>query len=188
MSDIYTPEDLVLEKKKLRLNVDNNIHLQVLGVEDVSDTYVRWMNDYEIVKYTEQRFSKHTDENVRRYVEEKFGSETDVLFGIFFDNKHIGNIKLGPIKWEHAKAEVSYLIGEKNYWGRGIATSAVKKVVDFGFKKLNLKKINAGYYSTNIGSEHVLERCDFLIEGTRKNDVVSEGERIDWVLVGLSHP
>jgi ribosomal-protein-alanine N-acetyltransferase len=145
------------------------------------------MNDYEVVKFTEQRFRKHTDEDIRRFVEEILGSETDILFGIFFDDKHIGNIKLGPINWEHANAGVSYFIGEKNYWSRGIATSIVKTVVDFGFKKLNLEKINAGYYSTNLGSAVVLERCGFLIEGTRKNNFVSQGERIDGILVGLSY-
>jgi ribosomal-protein-alanine N-acetyltransferase len=94
---------------------------------------------------------------------------------------------LGPINWEHANAGVSYFIGEKNYWSRGIATSIVKTVVDFGFKKLNSEKINSGYYSTNLGSAVVLERCGFLIEGTRKNNFVSQGERIDGILVGLSY-
>jgi len=35
------------------------------------------------VKFTEQRFRKHTDEDIRRFVEEILGSETDILFGIF---------------------------------------------------------------------------------------------------------
>jgi len=35
------------------------------------------------VKFTEQRFRKHTDEDICRFVEEILGSETDILFGIF---------------------------------------------------------------------------------------------------------
>tara|TARA_B110000503_G_C6813213_1_gene275829 strand:- start:224 stop:481 length:258 start_codon:yes stop_codon:yes gene_type:complete len=82
---------------------------------DVTEKYVAWLNDYEVVKYTGQKYFEHFFSNVCDFVEQKYNSENDLLFGIFSNDTHIENIKLGPIRWEHKSAEVSYFIGDKNY-------------------------------------------------------------------------
>ena len=81
-------------------------------------------------------------------------------------------------------AEVSYFIGEKTFWGKGIASKCVETVVHFALKELGLKKINAGYYENNIGSAKVLEKCGFIVEGNKISDVIFEDKRINSVLVG----
>jgi len=70
-------------------------------------------------------------------VEEKYKSNNDLLFGIFFDSYHIGNIKLGPIDFIHKVSDVSYFIGEKEYWGKGIATLIIKILFKLPLTKLN---------------------------------------------------
>ena len=47
-------------------------------------------------------------------------------FAIKTTDKHIGNIKLGPINWIHRYGDISLLIGDKDYWGKGIATEAIR--------------------------------------------------------------
>ena len=106
------------------------------------------------------------------------------MFGIYYEEKHIGNIKLGPIKWAHKSADVSYFIGNKEYWDKGIATSVVSKVLDFGVKDLDLEKINAGYTERNLGSAKVLKKCGFEIEGKLLRNSILEGERVNDILVG----
>ena len=186
MDNIFTKENIVNKKKCLKLFVNNNCNLKVLNINNFGVDYLGWLNDYEIVRYTDQRFVNHSLDDIKLFVEEKSNSKSDILFGIFFDDKHIGNIKLGSIKWEHNRAELSYFIGNKNYWGQGIASSVIKKVINFGFRELNLKKINAGYYSSNLGSAKVLNNCGFLIEGIRKKDIIYEDKRIDLILVGIT--
>lgn len=172
-------------KKELNLDIDDTYHIRTLSIEDICDDYINWMNDSEVVKYTEQRFYKHSLKDIQKFVEDKINSPADILFGVFCEGFHIGNIKLGPINWMHENAEVSYLIGNKKFWGRGIATSVVKTVVDFGFNELDLKKINAGYYEDNAGSAKVLKKCGFIVEGVRKKDVILESKRVSAILVGL---
>lgn len=177
-------KDLFEKENDFALVVSDSCQLRILSVDDVSDEYVAWMNDYEVVKYTEQRFSPHSREDVKTFVAEKFRSPSDILFGIFFENQHIGNIKLGPINWKHETGEVSYFIGNKDFWGKGLATSVVRSVVEFALDRLDLKKINAGYYENNVGSARVLEKCGFLVEGVRKKNVIFEGERVSLIIVG----
>lgn len=172
-------------KIHLRLEINSNCYLQILTPEDVSSEYIRWLNDYEISKYTEQRFETHNHETVAKFVAQKYQSSSDFLFGIFFNEEHIGNIKLGPIKWLHRSAEISYIIGRREYWGKGTATSSVTRVVQFGKNKLKLEKFTAGYYENNIASAKVLAKCGFKPEGGKRSEVIFEGRRINLILVGL---
>ena len=171
-------------EKNIKIKVNEQICLRVLRLHDVSECYVEWLNDYEVTKFTEQRYFRHTVESTQTFVRQKDNSEGDLLFGIFFGGRHIGNIKLGPIRFEHMSAKVSYFIGEKKFWGKGIASKCVETVVHFAVKELGLKKINAVYYENNIGSTKVLEKCGFVVEGNKISDVIFENKRIGSVLVG----
>ena len=173
-----------LAKKNIKIKADKKIFLRVLNLNDVSKSYIKWLNDYEVTKFTEQKYFRHTFESTKTFVSQKFESETDLLFGIFFDGTHIGNIKLGPIKFEHMSAEVSYFIGEREFWGKGIASKSVETIVAFAITELSLKKISAGYYENNIGSAKVFKKCGFIIEGTKVSEVIFENNRINQVLVG----
>jgi len=70
-------------KIHLRLEINSNCYLQILTPEDVSSEYIRWLNDYEISKYTEQRFETHNHETVAKFVAQKYQSSSDFLFGIY---------------------------------------------------------------------------------------------------------
>lgn len=172
--------------KNTKIIVDKNFYLKTLKADNVSKDYVKWLNDYEVSKYTEQKYIKHNLKNVELYVTKMASSDSHLLFGIFVNQLHIGNVKLGPIKWEHKSADISYFIGDKKYWGKGLATKSVKNVVKFAIEKLGIEKINAGYYEVNKSSEKVLKKCGFEIEGIKKKEILFEGKRINKVLVGFS--
>lgn len=171
-------------KKDVFIKIDETSFIKVLNKADVTENYVMWLNDYEVTKFTEQKYFEHSLKRVEDFVIQKYDSNCDLLFGIFYNDEHIGNIKLGPIKWEHKSAEVSFFIGNKDFWGKGIASKVVKKVVEYAVEVLLLEKINAGYYDLNISSAKVFERCGFAVEGTRVSDVIFEDERINSILVG----
>lgn len=175
-------------QKKIEIKIDDQIYLRTLFASDVTQDYVGWLNDYEVTKYTEQKNFKHSHSSTLEFVEQKVLSKKDILFGIFFKSRHIGNIKLGPINWFHSSAEVSFFIGDKNFWGYGIASKCVKSLVNYAVGDLNLKKINAGYYQENLGSAKVFKKCGFSIEGIQAKNILFEGKRISLVLVGYVAP
>ena len=148
--------------------------------KDISRKYQNWMNDPEVHKYTEQKYNKHSLINIRKFVREKNKSKNEFLYGIFLKrnnlNAHIGNIKLGPIKFIHRTADISYFIGEKELWGKGYTTLAIKEIIKIA-KKMGLKKLKAGLYEMNIGSKKVLEKNNFKLEGKFKSEIVYKGKR-----------
>ena len=150
--------------------------------KDISNKYQNWMNDFEVHKYTEQKYIKHSLADIRNFVREKNKSKNEFIYGIFLKknnlNIHIGNIKLGPINFIHKYAEISYFIGEKELWGKGYATLAIKEIIKIA-KKKGIKKLKAGLYETNIGSKKVLIKNGFKIEGKFKSEIIYKGKRFN---------
>lgn len=66
--------------------------------------------------------------------------------------------------------EIGYWLGEP-FWGKGIATEAVKLIVDYGFKNLDINRIWAGVFAYNAGSKRVLEKNGFEPEAVLKKAV-----------------
>ena len=162
------------------------IYLKELNKKNVTNSYVSWMNDLEVQQYTEQKYKKHTINDVLKFVEEKKKSKNEFLYGIFLkkNNEHIGNIKLGPINRMHKHADISYFIGNKKMWGRGYATKAIKKIISIA-KKKNIKKLQAGCYEINKESIKILLKNKFKLEGILKKQIVFKNKRYDSFLFGL---
>lgn len=173
-------------KKKVKITGDR-IYLRTITISDVNKNYLQWMNDKEIVKYLESRFTNYSMEDLIDYVI-KTTSNSDILFLAIIskeENKHIGNIKLGPINRMHLFANMGIIIGEKNYWGKGYATEAIKIVVDYAFNKLNLHKITAGVYVENTRSKKVFLKAGFKKEGILKKHYFYNGKYIDAIILGV---
>ena len=173
-----------MNKKDLKLTISKSLHLKILSVNDITSSYIDWLNDYEIVKFTEQRHFRHNLNRVKQFVRDKYNSPKDFLFGIFNEGEHIGNIKLGEVNIYHQTSELSYFIGKKDFWHKGVATRCVKRIVKFGFEQVGLKKITAGYYEINKASQKVLEKSGFEYEGTRISDRLFEGKRVNYINMG----
>lgn len=166
------------------LMLDDTLSLQIINKDNISPAYIRWMNDPEVVKYTEQRFVRTSETDIKSYLQKIEDSPADILFGIYQKSSHIGTVKLGAINIWHKTAALSYLIGEKDQWGKGIASRAISEMTEIGFSVLGLDKIIAGVYANNAASARVLEKNNFELEGIRKSQFIFENDRIDALLYG----
>ena len=153
--------------------------LKPVNVNDITSAYINWLNDAEIMQHTEQQFRTTNLEDVSDYVALMAQSKTDLFYGLFYEGTHIGSIKLGKINPDHKTADLSYIIGDKSFWGMGIASKMIKKMVSLAFERLELEKIVAGVYATNLASIRVLEKNRFVCEGKQRNQFIFRGQRID---------
>tara|TARA_B100000989_G_scaffold167138_1_gene124995 strand:+ start:7548 stop:8144 length:597 start_codon:yes stop_codon:yes gene_type:complete len=166
-------------KRKIEISCNKNIVVRLLKQSMVSTTYVSWMNDYDVVKFTNQKNLKHTFNSVKFYVKEKLESEDELLLGFFSNNLHIGNIKIGPINFYNRNTQISYIVGNKNFWGTGIATSVISYIVNYCFESLDLHKVSALTYSNNIASQKVLIKNNFIKEAIIKKQLFFENKFVD---------
>ena len=96
------------------------LKLSPVHVEDATDTYLSWLNDVEINKFLETRWTAQTHESNLAHIKKIRNSPTEVLLKhvVLKDSTHIGNIKIGPIDVNNKSVELSYFIGAKSYWGK----------------------------------------------------------------------
>jgi len=162
------------------------IKLERLDIHHISDDYLNWMNDYEVVKYTESRHIVHTMESLKAFISQANNAFNYCLAIVDISSgKHIGNIKIGNIHPIYKYADVGLIIGNKDFYGKGIATEAIKLCVDFAFKQLKLHRLSAGIYDVNIGSIKAFEKAGFVREGCEKEKYLFEGKRIDSYIYGI---
>lgn len=93
------------------------------------------------------------------------------LFKIIFKNKFVGMITINYEKTKHSW-NLAYFIFKK-YWGFGIATLAVKKILSFA-KKKGIRKINAETFQDNFASSRVLEKNKFKKVNENKKEIFWE--------------
>lgn len=173
-------------KSGMPVNIDCNLSLRVMTKKDITEAYVAWLNDDEVVQFTEQRFHLTSAADVIAFIDKMALDPTQLMYGIFFDDQHIGNIKLGSINSQHRTADLSYLIGARKWWGKGIATLAIATITEIGFQQIGLIKICAGVYENNIASSKVLVKNGYSLEGRRKGQYVFKNSRIDALLYAKS--
>lgn len=163
------------------------IYLRRIVVPDINERYLSWMRDPRVYEFLESRFEKWTVRKLKDYVK-RVSADPDYLFMAIISkkgNRHIGNIKLGPINRHHRSAEIGIIIGDKLFWGKGCATEAIRLITAHAFKKLKLHKLTAGAYANNMGSVKAFKRAGFSIEGIRKKHYLHRGKYVDGVLLGI---
>ena len=86
-------------------------------------------------------------------------------FAIVYEDQFAGIISLVEQPDVYQKSwEIGYWLGAP-FWGRGIATQAVKLICQYGFEQLDCNRIFTGVFAYNLASMKVLEKCGFSKEG-----------------------
>jgi ribosomal-protein-alanine N-acetyltransferase len=164
----------------------DGVSLFLLTPDLVGDAYVGWLNDPVVNRYLESRFAAHTLESTREFVRAMNESADNLLLGIRSAQTggHVGNIKIGPLNRQHGTGEIGILVGERSAWGKGIATAAIRIMCDIARESLALRKVTAGCYASNVGSQRAFEKAGFEVEGIRREQLLCEGVPEDLVLLG----
>ena len=163
-------------------------YLRPLARTDVDGPWAHWFNDTEVTRHMLRGTLPTTvDEQAAYYESVVTGSESDLVLAIVCseDDRHVGNIGLHRIDWQHGHAEYGIVIGEREYWGRGIAGEASWLICRHAFNRLNLHRIWLGVMERNERAVALYRRLGFEEEGRHRQEVLRDGERQDVVIMGL---
>lgn len=162
--------------------------IELKPISDVSDRYIEWLNDPAINRYLETKFDTQDRASVEGFVRQVNASKDSHLFGIFLNDSHIGNIKVGPINRFHEVADVSLLIGERAEWGKGHARTAISLITGYAFQTLKLHKTMAGMYEGNTASHRAFLKCGYIDAGRWLKHRKLDGQWVDQIWVEKSNP
>ncbi len=141
------------------------IILRPMSLEYVTPRYLGWLSDPTVTRHLST--SNYTIAQLTTYVEERI-EQPNICFWAIIERSsgmHIGNVKLEPIVLESSRATFGILIGEKDFWGKGIATEVAVLVADFAFQSLGLSKVDLGVQDANAAAIRAYEKAGFHVEG-----------------------
>jgi ribosomal-protein-alanine N-acetyltransferase len=162
---------------------NKNIYLKLLTPESNLDNYHSWVNDEDTNRYLNKK-PFQTIDDLKRYINYHLDLN-NYLCGIYKidTNTHVGNTLLSHIDLINNNCTVGILVG-KEYWGKGMGTSAVSLISDYALNTLGFHKIIAGVVKENIGSSKLFERSGFILEGIRREEFKLDNKFLDTLYYG----
>lgn len=117
----------------------------------------------------------YTDASGTHFISEIAAKNPDFILAIVVEGKAVGGIGIHPqTDIMRKNAELGYWLSEK-YWGKGIITAAIKLITDKAFKQLDLVRIYARPFGSNIASQKVLEKSGFVLEARISQNIFKNG-------------
>jgi len=151
---------------------------------------VRWRRDTEFHRLADSDPAEVFSEKKIRNWTEKFAEDgfkpERYPFSIraLADDKLIGFMGLW-LNLIHSEAWVGIGIGEREYWGKGYGTDAMKLCLQYAFMELGVQRVSLGLHEYNLRALKSYEKAGFRLEGRTRQDVLREGKRTDTFWMGI---
>lgn len=168
--------------------MENNkrVYLRALEPEDYKRS-VAWRNDDEIWGMLGGRKYFVSEAYEQKWINDAIFKGGDVRLAVCDteSNLYIGNVYLTDIDYVNRTAESHVLIGDRDYWGKGLATEAYMLLLDYAFNELNLNRIEALVLENNIRSLNMHKKCGYVEEGIKRNSVYKNGKYINQIIMAV---
>lgn len=162
---------------------DDVIGLRSLTTEDaeVEGGYRDWFNNPEVCKHNSHHRFPMSLSNVIAYIDTCNCNHTSIVLAVDLKEgkKHIGNISLQQIDLINRQAEIAFIFGYKNCWGKGYATKAATLLINHGFSELGLNRIYFGTSEMNIMMQKLGGKLGFRKCGTKRKAFFKNNEFYD---------
>jgi len=159
--------------------------LRGLDLSDL-DHLVKWSADPEIRHLTAET-QPLTRKTAADFLKTVKTDQNRVWFMILdkATGKPIGECGLLKIFHPWKTADLTMIIGEKEFWGKGHSDEAMGLLLDFAFNSLKLHRLSVGVLETNERAIRFYERFGFKEEGRQRDGYLSNGKYHDFVMMSL---
>jgi [ribosomal protein S5]-alanine N-acetyltransferase len=155
--------------------------LTLVPIQESIPDYSRWLNDPEVVKYSELRHKQHSHESCLEYIR-SFDQVYDCMWAIYVigPDMHIGNITIN-IDRNNNVGQMGMLIGEKWAWGRKYGREAWGAVIGWATTH-KVRQIEAGCMSANSGMRRVAATTEMQHGATVSQHFLLDGKVQDKMI------
>jgi RimJ/RimL family protein N-acetyltransferase len=156
------------------------------------DLFLKWFNDPEITQYL-VIYRPISREQEEEWLTIMMKDQFNIFFSIELINQDIpgtiiGNCNLGiDPATKNQKAVLGIAIGDKEFWGKGYGTEALELLLEYGFKTLNLNRIELTVYEFNKRAKKAYEKVGFIEEGRCRQSIYINGEFHDVYMMSILH-
>ncbi len=160
--------------------VGDRIYLSPRNLEDC-EKYTQWLNDFYTTDYTGRSYNTLSLSAEREYLESKINEPACFAIIDSETDNVIGSVGLEGIDYINRSAVLGIFIGEKDYRGKGYGTEAIRLVLEFGFRYLNLHSIRLDLMEFNERALACYKKCGFKEYGRRRKCKFINGKYYDSI-------
>jgi ribosomal-protein-alanine N-acetyltransferase len=152
--------------------------------------YYQWLSDTEVVRYIgrNELLDGITFSDAEDYVKQLWANHYCTFLAVH-DNessKFIGTAKVNFITdlgRKYGIADIGIMLGERDFWGRGVATDILRSISVYAFDHLNARKLSAGAFSLNVAVVKAFIRIGYQIDGSLRQQLRVGDGYCDHVLL-----
>lgn len=162
--------------------IGDRIYLSPKGTTDEElEKFTEWMNDFEVTDYTGRSGQITTIVGEKEWLENSAKDTANRNFNIIEskDNELIGTIGLEHFNWIERSAVLGIFIGDKDFRSNGYGTEAIKLLLEYGFRYLNLHSIRLNLLSINERAHKCYLKCGFKDTGCSREQIFLNGKYYD---------
>jgi RimJ/RimL family protein N-acetyltransferase len=153
--------------------------LRPFGPADLTAAYVGWLNDPEVVRYSNQRFLQHDAASCAAYLASFDGSDNLFLAIVGMAEARIVGTMTAYRNRHHGTVDIGILVGDRGVWGRGYGLEAWVLLSGWLLGAGSMRKVTCGTLACNGAMRAIAERSGMQLEGTRRAQEIVDGEPQD---------
>lgn len=164
--------------------VGDRIYLSPRSVED-AELFTEWMNDFNTTDYIGRSCKVIDVESEKIFLSENLNKEASFAIINLENDQMIGTVSLEKINHIHRTGTLGIFIGDKNFRENGYGTEAIRLILEYGFKYLNLNNIDLKYLEFNHRAGRCYEKCGFKEYGKRSKCHFLNGKYYDEIFMQI---
>lgn len=163
------------------------IQLRAFRLSDIEPMWVG-VNDPENKRMTGTHATS-TQADIEDYVKHQILADdpsiTSFIIALSDDLRPLGEVAITEIDTDNHCANIRIALFSQMDFGQGYGTEAMRLMVDYGFRELNLHRIELDVYPFNPRAMHVYEKIGFKREGVLRDALFFDGEYHDEIIMGI---
>jgi RimJ/RimL family protein N-acetyltransferase len=165
----------------------NRVLLGLFQPSDITPEYLGWLNDPQVVRYSNQRLHQHSAETCKKYLSSFEGTNNWFLKIVdSLDGLTVGTMT-AYASAHHGTVDLGILIGRREVWGQGLGQDAWNTLMGWFLEKAKLRKVTGGAMRANVAMVRIMEKSGMNLEAVRGGQELLEGKPQDLLYYAKFH-
>jgi RimJ/RimL family protein N-acetyltransferase len=164
--------------------IGKRLYLSPINIED-AESYIKWMNDKAVASDYPQYSLVVSSKNDMKWLFEPGSGVQRYAIVLLDGDVLIGSISLHDINHLNRTAFIGIFIGDEEHRNKGNGTEAIRLILEYGFKTMNLNNIMLSVHEDNYAGIFCYKKVGFREAGRRREWVFKDGKYIDVIYMDM---
>jgi RimJ/RimL family protein N-acetyltransferase len=165
------------------------VRLVSLDPAKMAEYFSKWSRDSEYLRLLDAGTAvTFSVKSVKEWLEKELLQENPghwFMIQSLEDERLIGEVGLDGIRWSQGESFVGIGLGDRDSWGKGYGTDAMRTILRYAFRELNLRRISLDVFEYNPRAIRSYEKAGFVYEGRIRQELQRDGRRWDVIYMGI---